>query len=57
MEQERYTQQQYNATLTYTDTFADKHNLEVMLGGEYFTYDQFKLAAKLKILLLMISLL
>ena len=46
VEQERYTQQQYNATLTYTDTFADKHNLEVMLGGEYFTYDQFKLAAK-----------
>lgn len=34
-------QQQVNATLTYTDTFADKHNLDVMLGGEYYNFHQF----------------
>ncbi len=34
-------QQQVNATLTYTDTFAEKHNLDVMLGGEYYNYHQF----------------
>lgn len=38
-------QQQINATLTYTDTFADKHNLDVMLGGEYYNYHQFELKA------------
>lgn len=42
---ERYTQEQFNSTLTYTDTFADKHNLELMLGGEYFNYAQFNLEA------------
>ncbi len=29
-------QQQYNGILNYTKTFADKHDLSVMLGTEYF---------------------
>lgn len=43
---EKYTQIQLNSTLTYTKTFADKHNVDVMLGGEYYTYDQFSFEAK-----------
>ncbi len=34
-------QQQLSATLTYTDTFNEKHNLEAMVGGEYFNYHYF----------------
>lgn len=34
-------QQQLNATLTYMDTFNEKHNLEAMIGGEYFNYHYF----------------
>ena len=45
IKEQRYTQEQFNSTLTYTDTFAEKHNLEVMLGGEYFNYSQFDLEA------------
>lgn len=37
----RYTQMQMNSTLNYTETFAQKHNLNVMLGGEYYNYDEF----------------
>lgn len=29
-------QQQHNATLAYKDTFAEKHNLDAMIGGEIF---------------------
>lgn len=43
---QKYNQIQLNGTLTYTDTFAEKHNLEAMLGTEYFTYDQFDFEAK-----------
>ncbi|WP_455593026.1 SusC/RagA family TonB-linked outer membrane protein [Bacteroides sp.] len=43
---QKYTQIQLNGTLTYTDTFAEKHNLEAMAGTEYFTYDQFDFEAK-----------
>lgn len=43
---DRYYQTQFNGTLTYNDTFAQKHNVEVMVGGEYFTYDQFKFSAE-----------
>lgn len=43
---QKYTQIQLNGTLTYTDTFAEKHNLEAMVGTEYFTYDQFDFEAK-----------
>ncbi len=32
--------------LTYTGTFAEKHNLEAMIGGEYYTYNQFDFEAK-----------
>ena len=28
-------QQQHSVTLTYSDSFKDKHNLEAMVGGEY----------------------
>lgn len=43
---QKYSQIQLNGTLTYTDTFAEKHNLEAMVGTEYFTYDQFDFEAK-----------
>lgn len=43
---QKYTQIQLNGTLTYTDTFAERHNLEAMVGTEYFTYDQFDFEAK-----------
>jgi len=39
-------QQQVNATLTYAETFAEKHNLDVMLGGEYYNFHEFKFEAK-----------
>lgn len=42
----RYNQEQLNTTLTYTDTFADKHNLDIMLGGEYYNYSYFEIQAK-----------
>lgn len=35
---QKYQQVQLNASLTYTGTFAEKHNLEAMIGGEYYTY-------------------
>ncbi len=38
-------QQQVNATLTYNDTFREKHNLNLMVGGEYFNYHQFNFDA------------
>lgn len=37
---QKYQQVQLNASLTYTGTFAEKHNLEAMIGGEYYTYLQ-----------------
>lgn len=38
-------QQQVSVTLTYNDTFANKHNLDLMLGGEYYNYHQYQLEA------------
>lgn len=32
--------------MTYTKTFAEKHNLDAMIGGEYYTYNQFDFEAK-----------
>lgn len=43
---ERQFQQQHNATLTYAKSFVEKHNLDVMIGGELFDYSSFKLQAK-----------
>mgnify|MGYP002542568998 FL=1 len=43
---ERQFQQQHNATLTYAKSFVEKHNLDVMIGGELFDYSRFKLQAK-----------
>lgn len=37
---------QFNSTLTYTDRFAEKHNVDVMLGGEYYNYEEFQFEAK-----------
>jgi TonB-linked SusC/RagA family outer membrane protein len=37
----RYTQIQVNGQLTYTNTFADAHNLEAMLGWEYYNRSDF----------------
>ncbi|MCD7938412.1 MAG: TonB-dependent receptor [Tannerellaceae bacterium] len=34
-------QQQVNTTLNYTDTFAGKHNVDVMVGGEYYNWHEF----------------
>ena len=33
---QRYFTQTYNATLQYVNTFADAHNLDAMVGAEYF---------------------
>ncbi len=38
---EKYNQLQTSATLTYKNTFNNAHNLNVMVGGEYYTYDYF----------------
>lgn len=43
---QKYNQIQLNASLAYTKTFAEKHNLDVMVGGEYYTYDQLDFEAK-----------
>lgn len=43
---ERQFQQQHSATLTYAKTFAEKHSLDAMIGGEYFDYDTFKMEEK-----------
>ena len=53
----RYNQMQFNSTLTYTDRFAEKHNVDVMLGGEYYNYDEFQFEAKTQIHQLMTYLL
>lgn len=42
----KQNQQQHSVTLTYTDTFKEKHNLEAMLGGEYFNWHQYTLNAR-----------
>lgn len=41
----KLNQQQLSATLTYSDTYKEKHNLEAMVGGEYFNYHYFKFSA------------
>ena len=43
---EKQVQQQHSLTLNYKDTYADDHNLSVMVGGEAFQYDLFKLKAE-----------
>lgn len=40
---EKQVQQQHSVTLTYSDTFKEKHNLEAMVGGEYFDWQYFHL--------------
>ena len=42
------TQTQLNATLNYKDTFAERHNVDFMLGGEYYDYNYFRLWASTK---------
>lgn len=43
---EKQVQQQHSLTLNYKDTYADYHNLNVMVGGEAFQYDLFKMKAE-----------
>lgn len=44
---QRYNQFQTNAVLNYKNTWADAHDLNVMLGGEYYdySYDEFTASA------------
>lgn len=42
---EKQVQQQHSITLNYSDTFKGKHNIDAMVGGEYFDWQQFKLQA------------
>lgn len=42
----KQNQIQLNSTLNYTETFAGKHNIDAMIGGEYFTFNQFEMEAK-----------
>mgnify|MGYP001026846835 FL=1 len=41
----KYRQIQTSATLTYKNTFKENHNLSVMVGGEYYTYNLFQFYA------------
>ncbi|RNC66284.1 TonB-dependent receptor [Proteiniphilum sp. X52] len=43
---EKYVQKQLSSTLSYTNSFAQKHNIDAMVGGELYMYDEFKLEAK-----------
>lgn len=43
---ERQFQQQHSATLTFAKTFAEKHSIDAMIGGEYFDFDRFKMEEK-----------
>ena len=42
----RFTQIQVSGTLNYKDTFKEKHNLDAMVGSEYFSYERFRMEAK-----------
>ncbi len=42
----KYHQVQTSATLTYKSTFNEAHHLTSMMGGEYFTYDQFRMVLR-----------
>lgn len=43
VEIDKYNQLQMNTTLNYTNLFNGVHDVNVMLGGEYYTYDRFTL--------------
>lgn len=43
---EKQVQQQHSATLNYSDTFKEHHNIEAMVGGEYFDWQYFALKAE-----------
>ncbi len=42
----KYHQIQTSATLNFKKTYNDAHNFSSMLGGEYYTYDQFRLVMR-----------
>ena len=44
----RYVQEQFNAQLHYYDSFNEKHNLDFMLGGEYYHYNDWGMEASTK---------
>ena len=41
----RFTQIQLSGTLNYHDTFFENHNVDAMIGGEYFDYHYYELSA------------
>lgn len=41
----RFTNVQVNTTFNYNDTFAEHHNVEAMIGGEYFDHNTFDFSA------------
>ena len=41
----RFTQIQLSGTLNYHDTFFENHNVDAMIGGEYFDYQYFNFNA------------
>ena len=45
---QKTNQIQLNAMLNYTDTFFGKHNVDAMIGTEYFDYNSFNLYAATK---------
>ena len=41
---QRNTQHQHSLQLEYTDSYADKHNLSAMVGGEYFEFQRLEIS-------------
>lgn len=42
----RFSNVQINTTLNYKDTFAENHNVDAMIGGEYFDHNTFDFSAE-----------
>lgn len=45
-EYKRWLRHQYTSTLSYKNTFSEKHNVSALLGGEYFREKYFNLSGK-----------
>lgn len=44
----KYTQMQFNGLLQYVETFANVHNVDAMVGAEYYSYDNWAMSASTK---------
>lgn len=44
----KYTQMQFNGILQYTETFNKVHNVDAMVGSEYYSYDNWAMSAATK---------